>query len=78
MGVSKVIYGNTTLMDISNDSVTASTLLSGETAHDASGEAITGTAIKIVVTEDDTTPPSDTNSLWVYPDEMEDLSEVEY
>lgn len=78
MGISKVIYGNSTLMDISGDSVTAATLLSGETAHDASGTAITGTAIKIVVTEDDTTPPADTNALWVYPDEMQDLSEVSY
>lgn len=78
MGVSKVVYGNEIVMDISGDSVTAGTLLSGETAHGADGEAITGTAIKIVVTADDTTPPSDTNALWVYPDTMQDLSEVSY
>ncbi len=78
MGVSKVIYGNTTLMDISGDTVTADKLISGETAHGSDGEAITGTAVHIVVTEDGTTPPSDTNALWVYPDDMQDLSEVQY
>lgn len=77
-GISKVVYGNQTLIDLTSDTVTSGTLVSGATAHGADGEAITGTAIKIVVTEDDTTPPSDTNSLWVYPDEMEDLSEVSY
>lgn len=44
MGVSKVIYGNQTVMDISNDTVTPQSLLSGATAHSASGEAISGTA----------------------------------
>lgn len=44
MGVNKVKYGNNTLIDISNDTVTAATLLSGYTAHDRSGTAITGTA----------------------------------
>lgn len=40
--VSKVIYGNETIMDISDDTVTASALLSGYTAHDGSGAPITG------------------------------------
>lgn len=35
--VSKVIYGNETIMDISDDTVIASALLSGYTAHDGSG-----------------------------------------
>ena len=78
MAVSKVVYGNQTLIDISPDTLKASTLWSGYTAHQADGTAITGTATKVVVTEDDTTPPSDTNVLWVYPDEMQDLSEVEF
>ena len=78
MGISKVIYGNQTIMDISGDSVTAATLLSGETAHGSDGEAIIGTAPRIVITADGTTPPSDTTALWVYPDDMQDLSEVEY
>ena len=41
----KVIYGNQTLIDLSSDTVTASSLLSGETAHDGSGAPITGTVV---------------------------------
>lgn len=41
----KVIYGNQTLIDLSSDTVTASSLLSGETAHDRSGAPITGTVV---------------------------------
>lgn len=40
--VNKVIYGNTTLIDISSDTVTASDILTGKTAHDKSGAPITG------------------------------------
>lgn len=40
--VSKVIYGNTTIMDISNDTVEASKLLQGYTAHGSDGEAVVG------------------------------------
>lgn len=43
MAVNKVNYGNTTLIDISNDTVTANTLLSGSTAHDNTGTQVTGT-----------------------------------
>ena len=78
MGINKVVYGNNTLIDLTEDTVTAETLISGETAHKADGTQITGTAVHIVVTEDDTTPPSDINALWVYPDDMQDLSEVQY
>lgn len=42
MGVSKVIYGDTTVMDISGDTVTPSDLRSGVTAHDGDGESIVG------------------------------------
>lgn len=44
MGVSKVVYGNQTLIDISGDTVTPETLMNGYTAHDASGAAIVGNA----------------------------------
>ena len=44
MGVNKVVYGNTTLIDISSDTVDASHLASGYTAHLPSGIAVTGTA----------------------------------
>ena len=37
MAVSKVIYGTTVLVDLTEDTVTPDKLLKGETAHDASG-----------------------------------------
>ena len=43
MAVSKVIYGTTVLVDLTEDTVTPDKLLKGETAHDASGQPITGT-----------------------------------
>lgn len=43
MGVNIVNYGNNTLIDLSSDTIAADKLLSGITAHDASGERITGT-----------------------------------
>ncbi len=42
MAYNKVIYGGKTLMDLTGDSVTPDKLLAGETAHDKSGEAISG------------------------------------
>lgn len=42
--VNKVVYGNDTLVDLTEDSVTANTLLEGETAHNAAGAPVTGTA----------------------------------
>lgn len=44
MAFSKIIFNGSTLMDVTGDTVTASTLISGNTAHDASGTQITGTA----------------------------------
>lgn len=43
MAVNKVIYGNTTLIDLTSDTITAADLASGKTAHDKSGAVITGT-----------------------------------
>lgn len=43
MAVNKVIYNNDTLIDLTEDTVTADTLLAGETAHMANGVRITGT-----------------------------------
>ncbi len=40
--VNKVVYGGNTLIDISGDTVDASKLLTGFTAHDKSGAPITG------------------------------------
>ena len=42
--VNKVQYGDTTLVDLTSDTVTESTLMAGYTAHDASGAPITGIA----------------------------------
>lgn len=42
MSVNKVIYNNTTLIDLTTDTVTSDTLLEGKTAHSNSGNVITG------------------------------------
>ena len=42
MAVNKVEYGDTTLIDLTSDTVTKETLLVGATAHTASGESISG------------------------------------
>lgn len=41
--INKVVYGGTTLIDLTSDTVTPATLAEGVTAHNASGELITGT-----------------------------------
>lgn len=41
--VNKVVYGNTVLVDLTADTVTPEKILTGFTAHDQSGAAITGT-----------------------------------
>lgn len=43
MGVNKVEYGATVLIDLTSDTVTADKLAKGITAHNAKGEQITGT-----------------------------------
>lgn len=45
MAVNKVDYSGETLIDLTEDTVTPDVLLSGETAHSASGEVITGKAV---------------------------------
>lgn len=52
MAVNKVIYGTTVLVDLTEDTVTPSTLMQGYTAHDKSGALITGTATGGTVTQD--------------------------
>lgn len=42
--INKVVLGSETLLDLTSDTVTPSTLMQGYTAHDASGAAIVGTA----------------------------------
>lgn len=43
MAISKVIYGGKTLIDLTNDDITADKLLDGIRAHGKDGEPITGT-----------------------------------
>lgn len=43
MAKNKIIYGGQTLIDLTSDTVTAADLAQGVTAHDRSGEIITGT-----------------------------------
>lgn len=44
MAINKVQYGNTVLLDLTSDTVTADKLMQGYTAHDRTGTLITGTA----------------------------------
>lgn len=44
MAINKVVYDGDTLIDLTSDTVTPSTLVAGTTAHNAAGVAITGTA----------------------------------
>ena len=46
MAINKVIYDDDTLIDLTGDTVTPEKLLSGETAHNAAGNRVTGTAVK--------------------------------
>mgnify|MGYP004520245951 CR=1 FL=1 len=55
----KINYGDRTLIDLTEDTVTPETLKLGATAHDASGRQITGTL--------DTTPPEESDiNFWDY------------
>lgn len=52
--VNKVIYGGEVLIDLTGDTVTASDILTGKTAHDKSGAVITGTCAYDADTSDAT------------------------
>lgn len=54
MAYNKVVYGNKTLIDLSADTVSADKLEKGLTAHDKTGEIITGTSTKDSDTSDAT------------------------
>lgn len=43
MAINKIIYGGTTLIDLTSDTITADKLAEGYIAHDKSGAVITGT-----------------------------------
>lgn len=50
----KIVYGNTTLIDLTADTVTADKILASYTAHDASGNIVTGTCNYDVNSQDAT------------------------
>lgn len=52
--ISKVVYGNTTLIDLTDDTVVASALLSGFSAHGANGAPIAGACTYDADTKDAT------------------------
>jgi len=54
MAISKVVFGNTTLIDLTSDTITASDLAYGVTAHGADGSVITGSSTKDSDTTDAT------------------------
>lgn len=54
MAVNKIIYGGRTLIDLTGDTVSADKLIKGITAHDKSGESITGTCDYDANTQDAT------------------------
>lgn len=45
MAISKVVFGGTTLIDLTADTVASETLVNGTTAHKADGTAVTGSLI---------------------------------
>ena len=57
--ISKVVYGNTTLIDLTADTVAANKLLYGYTAHGKDGEAITGSCTFDADTTDATASASE-------------------
>lgn len=59
MAYNKIIYGGTTLIDLTSDTVDASHLASGYTAHDKSGASITGTSTYDADTSDATAAAGD-------------------
>lgn len=58
MAVNKVVYGGEAVIDLTSDTVTPDKMLSGVTAHNKSGEKITGTIVTetwVLTLEDGTT-----------------------
>lgn len=59
MGVSKVVYNNRAVIDLTKDSVSEYTLAEGTTAHNSSGQTITG--LMKIVTVDSSLSSTSTN-----------------
>lgn len=67
MGVSKVTYAGTTLVDLTEDTVTSDTLLEGVTAHDASGEVVVGAFTPLYVGDDSVDVEIPSSTVWITP-----------
>ena len=52
MAINKIIYAGNSLIDLTGDSVTPETLLTGKTAQDASGAVITGVATPDIIVDE--------------------------
>ena len=63
MAVSKVVYGSSVLLDLTNDTVALDCLNMGKTAHDRSGNRIIGTSPGF--------PPIEINQFTVGPDDSD-------
>ena len=74
MAVSKIEYFGETLIDLTNDTVSADTILAGYTAHGKDGEQITGTLEVKEEQEKTVTPTSSIQE--VIPDDGKTLSKV--
>lgn len=62
MGISKVDFGKTTLIDLTEDSVNAASLLRGKTAHNAAGDQVVGEVDVINVYTGNGEPSADLGS----------------
>ena len=69
MGVAKVNYNDETLIDLTADTVTADTLLAGETAHDAEGNPVVGLYTPPMVQLAKTVEITENGSHTIQPDE---------
>ena len=81
----KVVYNGSTLVDLTSDTVQASHIYKGDTAHGADGSAITGTAEvtvddkKMIMPEGLITPISTVDPVtnhWIRPEGLPDLDSV--
>lgn len=62
MAISKVVFGSDTLIDLTSDTVSADSLLSGYTAHSADGSEISGGVEFVTYYTGSSTPSSSTGS----------------
>ena len=82
--INKIVYGTSTLIDLTEDTVSPSRMYKGDIAHDASGAEITGTAEvtvegkKLIMPEGLITPIGtvDSEDNWIRPTNWPDLDSL--